>query len=54
MKIVLWSALCGLCILAGHVMVGMVAFLLLMGCVHTRSDPNYDHDDNSEREESLV
>jgi hypothetical protein len=54
MKIVLWSALCGLCILAGQVMVGMVAFLLLMGCVHVRNEPHYDYDDRAEREESLV
>jgi hypothetical protein len=54
MKIVLWSALCGLCILAGQVMVGTVAFLLLMGCVHTRSEPNYDYDGGTERKESLV
>jgi len=54
MKIVLWSALCGLCILAGQVMVGTVAFLLLMGCVRVRNEPRYDYDDRAKREESLV
>ncbi|MBB4683068.1 hypothetical protein [Amycolatopsis jiangsuensis] len=33
MKIVLWTALCGLCALAGHVLLGVVAAFLLLACV---------------------
>ncbi|WP_344868167.1 hypothetical protein [Amycolatopsis ultiminotia] len=36
MKIVLWTALCGLCALAGHVLLGVVAAFLLLACVPVR------------------
>jgi len=36
MKVILWSALCGVVILAGHVILGGAALLLLLGCVPVR------------------
>ncbi|WP_156096713.1 hypothetical protein [Amycolatopsis jejuensis] len=36
MKIVLWTALCGLCAVTGHVLLGVVAGFLLMACVPLR------------------
>jgi hypothetical protein len=36
MKVIMWSALCGVAILAGHVILGGVALLLLLGCVPVR------------------
>ncbi|MFF0147523.1 hypothetical protein ATK36_6144 [Amycolatopsis sulphurea] len=33
MKIVLWTALCGLCALAGHALLGVMAAFLLLACV---------------------
>jgi len=36
MKIVLWTALCGLCAVAGHVLLGVVAGFLLLACVPLR------------------
>ncbi|MEV0068317.1 MULTISPECIES: hypothetical protein [unclassified Amycolatopsis] len=38
MKIVLWTALCGLCALAGHVLLGVVAVSLLLACVPVRRE----------------
>ncbi|QWF84568.1 hypothetical protein HUW46_08018 [Amycolatopsis sp. CA-230715] len=41
MKIALWIALCGLCIAAGHVLLGAVAVALLLGCLpaHRHAEP---------------
>ncbi|MGW7535557.1 hypothetical protein [Amycolatopsis sp. NPDC054798] len=36
MKIVLWTALCGLCAVTGHVLLGVVAGFLLLACVPHR------------------
>ncbi|QRP49026.1 hypothetical protein [Amycolatopsis sp. FDAARGOS 1241] len=38
MKIVLWTALCGLCAVAGHVLLGVVAAFLLLACVPVRRE----------------
>jgi hypothetical protein len=40
MKVILWIALCGLCIAAGHVILGAIALLLLLGCVPMRQEDN--------------
>ncbi|MCG3753304.1 MULTISPECIES: hypothetical protein [Amycolatopsis] len=39
MKIVLWTALCGLCAVTGHVLLGVVAGFLLLACVPRRPAP---------------
>ncbi|MDT8915314.1 hypothetical protein [Amycolatopsis sp. PS_44_ISF1] len=36
MKIVLWTALCGLCALTGHLLLGVVAVCLLLACLPVR------------------
>ncbi|MFD6070600.1 hypothetical protein [Amycolatopsis lurida] len=33
MKISLWIGFCGLCILAGHMLLGAVGLVLLMSCL---------------------
>ncbi|MGW4487095.1 hypothetical protein ACWEOE_25020 [Amycolatopsis sp. NPDC004368] len=38
MKIVLWTALCGLCALTGHVLLGVVAGFLILACVPARRE----------------
>jgi hypothetical protein len=38
MKIVLWTALCGLCAVAGHVLLGVVAIFVLLACVPVRRE----------------
>ncbi|MEC3980734.1 hypothetical protein [Amycolatopsis sp. H20-H5] len=45
MKIALWIVLCGLCVTAGHVILGAFAILLLLGCVPVRreSEPEAEH-----------
>ncbi len=40
MKISLWIGFCGLCILAGHMLLGAAALVLLMSCLPA----GYDHE----------
>ncbi|WP_414942249.1 hypothetical protein [Amycolatopsis sp. cmx-11-51] len=38
MKISLWIGFCGLCILAGHMLLGAVGLVLLMSCLPAGHD----------------
>ncbi|MEU3621080.1 MULTISPECIES: hypothetical protein [Amycolatopsis] len=38
MKISLWIGFCGLCILAGHMLLGAVGLVLLMSCLPAGRD----------------
>ncbi|MEV6910946.1 hypothetical protein [Amycolatopsis sp. NPDC051071] len=38
MKISLWIGFCGLCILAGHLLLGAIGLVLLMSCLPAGRD----------------
>ncbi|WP_410655460.1 hypothetical protein [Amycolatopsis sp. lyj-112] len=47
MKISLWIGFCGLCILAGHMLLGALGVVLLMGCLPAGKD--HESDDHARK-----
>ncbi|HET6289736.1 MAG TPA: hypothetical protein VFG15_23705 [Amycolatopsis sp.] len=50
MKISLWIGFCGLCILAGHLLLGAVGVVLLMSCLPA----GRDHESGGRKEKTPV